>query len=499
MKALASRLSLAFALAAIPSTSHAVNYVWNGNNADWSTPAEWNPAGPPTGGGGNFAIINSGTANLTTNAASVQDILVNTSGIINGTGTVNHTGGAISTTGWTRMGRGTGGLATYNLSGTGSLTTNRLIVAESSNANFAMTGGTLQVNGELWVGGNSGAIGQAGTFTYSGGTATATSWLAVGRNSTGTLTVTNGTMNVATTGGNITIGSNTLAIGTVNVAGGTLTTPNAIWVSEGGGIATVNVTAGTLSATGGSAGMVVVTGVGKGTVNLDGGTISVRTVSRTGAGTGTFNFNGGVLQARAGGVTLMGGLSRANVRDGGAIVDTQANNVTITQSLLHSDIIGDAAIDGGLTKNGTGALTLSGTNTYTGVTTVNGGTLRFASTASLYNNDPTKWTSANLQVATGASAVLNAGGAGEFTSADLGVILGGAMDGFASGTTLGIDTTNAATPVVVSTGIADPNGGANVLSLNKLGTGTLTLTAANQYTGATTVTAGVLTVSGAKR
>ncbi len=496
MKPLVSRLSLALALAAIPSASHAVNYVWNGNNADWSTPSEWTPAGPPTGGGGNYAIINSGTANLTSNAASVQDILVNTTGIVNGTGTVNHTAGSISTTGWTRMGRGTGGMATYNLSGTGSLTTGRLIVAESSNANFAMTGGTLQVNGELWVGGNAGATGQAGTFTYSGGTATATSWLAVGRNSTGTLTVTNGTMNVATTGGNVTIGSSAGAIGTVNVAGGTLATPNAIWVSESGGIATVNVTAGTLSATGGTAGMVVVTGVGQGTVNLDGGTISVRTVSRTGSGTATFNFNGGVLQARATGLTLMGGLSRANVRNGGAVIDTQANNVTISQSLLHSDIIGDAATDGGLIKNGTGALTLSGPNAYTGVTTVTAGTLRFANEASLYNNNQANWTSANLQVATGASVVLNAGGAGEFTAAGLGVILGGAMDGFATGTTLGLDTTNAATPLVLASAIANPNGGANVLSLTKLGTGTLTLTGANSYTGATSVTAGVLTVSG---
>ena len=37
--------------------------------------------------------------------------------------------------------------------------------------------------------------------------------------------------------------------------------------------------------------------------------------------------------------------------------------------------------DGGLTKNGANALTLSGTNTYTGPTTVNAGNLAFSSTA----------------------------------------------------------------------------------------------------------------------
>jgi autotransporter-associated beta strand protein len=63
------------------------------------------------------------------------------------------------------------------------------------------------------------------------------------------------------------------------------------------------------------------------------------------------------------------------VRNGGAIIDTNGNNVTIAQALEHSNIGGDNAIDGGLTKTGAGTLTLSGVNTYTGATVVAAGVL----------------------------------------------------------------------------------------------------------------------------
>ena len=74
--------------------------------------------------------------------------------------------------------------------------------------------------------------------------------------------------------------------------------------------------------------------------------------------------------------TFLQQLSQANIRDGGAVIDTTNFNVTVIQPLLHSTIPGDNVIDGGLTKRGNGTLTLSGAgSSYTGPTVITGGTL----------------------------------------------------------------------------------------------------------------------------
>ena len=70
----------------------------------------------------------------------------------------------------------------------------------------------------------------------------------------------------------------------------------------------------------------------------------------------------------------MGNLSHAYVKDGGATIDTNGFNASIDQRLEHDPALGDA-LDGGLQKLGDGTLTLLLPSTYTGDTTVNGGTL----------------------------------------------------------------------------------------------------------------------------
>jgi len=71
----------------------------------------------------------------------------------------------------------------------------------------------------------------------------------------------------------------------------------------------------------------------------------------------------------------MQGLTLATIRDGGAIIDTAGFDITIGQPLVANGT-------GGLTKNGAGALLLTGTNTYTGPTVVNEGLLSVASSQS---------------------------------------------------------------------------------------------------------------------
>ena len=88
-------------------------------------------------------------------------------------------------------------------------------------------------------------------------------------------------------------------------------------------------------------------------------------------------FNGGTLEtsglAPVGGTTLTNylfGVKQVYVGAGGARIDTMGNDVAIAQPLQ----LGTVA-DGGLTKQGNGALTLSGAGSFLGVTTVSQGTL----------------------------------------------------------------------------------------------------------------------------
>jgi autotransporter-associated beta strand protein len=151
----------------------------------------------------------------------------------------------------------------------------------------------------------------------------------------------------------------------------------------------------------------------------------------------------------------------------------------------------------GVTKLGSTTQIFSGSNSYSGKTTISGGTLQFAKQVSLYNNTPASWTDANLQVDSNAVLALNVGGSGEFTSSNIASLtaLGTASGGFRSGSKLGLDTTNAGGSFTYGSVLANPNAGANALGLRKLGTGTLVLDQINTYTGGTIVEGGTLRIT----
>jgi autotransporter-associated beta strand protein len=129
----------------------------------------------------------------------------------------------------------------------------------------------------------------------------------------------------------------------------------------------------------------------------------------------------------------------------------------------------DGVISGGygISKDGTSTLTLGGANTYTGVTTITQGTLTLDAAGT---------------IASSAGVVNNATFA----------IQGNKTIGYLSGTgstTLGANTLTV-TDTGTYSGVASGTGG---LTIN--GTGkTLTLTGANTYTGATTISAGTLQI-----
>ena len=178
-----------------------------------------------------------------------------------------------------------------------------------------------------------------------------------------------------------------IAGGTINISNSTITTPFAL-ISNGGG-ATLNMTSGTFSTDQLAMGPY---NDGKiGTLNLDGGTIELRELTRYNDGPGCastvdLNLNGGVLKALGDNANFInsadGLITNANVMELGAKIDTNGFDIEIPVALV-CGVLGD----GGLLKSGDGTLTLSVANAYTGMTMVSGGTLATAGAGALGSGD----------------------------------------------------------------------------------------------------------------
>lgn len=196
-------------------------------------------------------------------------------------------------------------------------------------------------------------------------------------------------------------------------------------------------------------------------------------------------------------------------------INNGTNRLTVAGN-FNSFITGVISGTGGLTKSGNGTNFLSGANTYSGLTTVSAGMLNLQNSSALGSPG------ASATVASGATLALQGG----ITVTNQGLLISGAgtsslgalrsltnnneWDGpitLAAATTIGCVTNSlilGAGGIVVSNFLATFTGGGNITAngsigngtngLTKSGTGTLTLTAANSYGGATTVSAGVLNI-----
>ena len=217
-------------------------------------------------------------------------------------------------------------------------------------------------------------------------------------------------------------------------------------------------------------------------MNLDGGTIIARNVGNPGGGStggnSTFNFNGGTLVASVNNGTFLQGLTNVFVKAGGAKIDTQANSITIAQSLLTDGL----STGGGLTKLGIGTLALAGTNTFTGPTTLSAGTLSLPFVA-----DGGVPSTLGASPSAAANLVFN-GGVLQFTGG-----AGSTNRNFTinSGRTAIFDVPTPGSLLTLTGGAAATTGG-----LTKTGIGTLSLAGTNLYTGPTTINGGVLAASG---
>ena len=345
--------------------------------------------------GGGYASISLGVgdfgSNLGDGTLNMQAGTLNAVGEIwvgshGGSGTLTQTGGTITTSGLS--------LTKWRGAGTVSVS-NGTLNAGFVNLTTAGAAGDL-VTGNLTVGAG-GTVNSEGDLTVaSRGNA----------DSTGTLNIdAGGVVNVATTTKRWLIVNRQEGVrGTINIDGGTLNlnTNTDLRFSTGAssGASVVNLNSGAITSYSGNQTGTTTTAVvdlnraggaaTNNTFNLNGGTLAISQVLTTvNDGLAAFNFNGGTLRATNTSnnfIDLGGATQRVNVRDGGAIIDTNGFNVVVPQALLHSDIAGDNATDGGLTKNGAGVLTLAGANTYTGPTNVNDGTLSMANGSSLTSN-----------------------------------------------------------------------------------------------------------------
>ena len=361
-------------------------------------------SGPTTITGGTLQV---GTGGATGNLGNTTGDLTN-----NGTLTLNNSG--ILSLANNIVGIGALNVFTANSTGTVNLA--------GPNSNYAgktiINGGTLNLSGNHRGPGGFALRNTSTVNLLAGATETLTggagdTGLQLGNQVAGT-TVLNiyGTMNLNTVGQDALIGGNSSSVNaTVHIGdGGVLNVTNAgIRIAN---VATTNATIGTVTMDPGSAMTLDTnessthgfnlqsngTGTGaKGTFNLNGGILTTgRVIKVSGSGVAIFNFNGGILRAgvsstnflnlRKGGTGALNGSSRANVRNGGAIIDTNGFNITIPQELIHSNVSGDLAIDGGLTKLGSGNLVLAGANTHTGDTLITAGTLELGNNATLQNS-----------------------------------------------------------------------------------------------------------------
>ncbi len=473
----------------------------NGNNQS---------IGSLSGGGATGGNITLGSATLTVNQSGSNSY----SGIISGTGNVTKAGsgtltlnGANTYTGTTTINAGTlkAGAANVISSSTPVTLANVASAAFDLNnfnqsigslsgggatgGNIALGSATLTINqtsANSYAGiiSGSGAVTKAGSSTitlsgantYTGTTTVNAGSLQAGAanviSSSNAVTLANvasatldlnsfdqsiGTLSGAgSTGGNITLGSGTL---TVNQA----TANTYAGVISGSGAVTINGTA-TLTLSGANT-YTGVTTINNGTLQAGAAHVLPASSPLTLANTAGANLDLNGFDQSIGGL-WGGGATGGNISLGSGVLTVTQNAFGTFSGVISGT--GNLA----LASSSTNTLVLAGANTFSGTTTVNGGTIKVTSDNNL-GTAPGTATANNVTINGGSVEV-----GGTFTlNSNRGVSLGTA------GGTIQVDPTYTLTYAGVVAGSG---------ALTKSGTGTLLLNGVNTYSGATNVTAGTL-------
>ena len=420
-----------------------------------------------------------------------------------------------------------------NFDAAGTLTISAAISDGGNNYSITKTGnGSLTLSGANTFGGgltlsagilniNSATAPGTGVFTINGGTITNTSGAAI--------TLANN--NSQTWGGDFTFdggaGTSNLNLGTGAV---TLTANRQITTS---GATSILIVGGAISGSGFS-----LTKAGLGTMTLSGastysggttlsaGTLNINNASALGTGTFTIPGVGTIDNTSGSSVTLSTNNSQSwnanftftgsnNLNLGTGAVTLGGGNRTVTvngNTLTIGGVIGDGGSNLALTKAGNGTLALSGSNTYGGSTTINGGVLSVGILANGGSNSGigkssntgsnlalnggtlqytggTQSTDRLFQILSG-GATIDASGSGAITFSSTGSIIFGNP----SNQTRSLTLTGTNTDTNTFRSVLGDNG-SGTTSVTKTGSGTWALTGTNSYTGVTTIDAGILNAS----
>ncbi len=477
--------------------------------------------------GGSLTAIITGalgsTSGITVNGATLSALDYNT----NSTLTLDTTGTAtISGTGLTIAGAVTNNNTTASAlnfnNGSGTITLASLAGAGSTRfgSNATITGGisagTVTVAGLLTSTLSGGTV-NANTLSSSsitGGTNTITNTASITTfNSSSGSTTVNGVATITTlTTGTLNLNGATSSVTTLN--GGTITLGNtALTVSAGTSAGNISGLTGSLIFTGGTVtlsgtntyggGTTVNTGtlvIGATTALPTSGSIAINAASSLSLNiAGTFGGVGQSLTLNANQATtpILSTLSGAAVTllSNITLTDGTTNRIEANGALGSLTLAGNFTGSGNLLKQASGNLVLSGTaNTNTGTTSIGNGTLTVNTGSALGTGNLTlSQTSTNATTVILNNAAQSIGTLTSSWAALTGTI---AQTLTLNSTTLTInqsaDSTFGVGSVATLTSVITGTG-----SIIKEGTGTLTLTSANSYSGATTVNAGTLVTSGA--
>lgn len=294
------------------------------------------------------------TGTLDTNGFN---LIVN-GGVTGGGGLVKTGNGTLSINSTASHGGGTmirsGTLA---ISASGSLTDpdGDLVVGDMAGDNgvLLVSGGSIENNWSIL--GND--VGSTGTANMTGGTWTTNGNFYVGYLGSGSLAV---------SGGNLTVNTYQFHVGnegdgTLQITGGNLNTTNSYLSAEAGSSGNATLTGGTWT----NSNNLVVGANGLATLAISGNaTLEVGGTLSRGAGGSIDLASGGTLQIGRGGAT---GTLTTNLTNNGNLIFNRTTDSVYSGSINGTGMLG---------KNGTGTLTLSGSNSYSGATTIDAGTLR---------------------------------------------------------------------------------------------------------------------------